>query len=435
MNSDSRDSHAAQGFYNDVRGSHGHDRPHSGCPTRAATPDTRLAERFLNVVHLGKYYPPSPGGIESHTRTLAQAQAALGAGVTVVVINHAAPDGRDATFDRFTRTLAAEEMDGPVRVVRVGRWANVAKLDVAPGLLAAIRNEARRRPSVWHLHAPNVTTMLALAALPRLGPLVVTHHSDIVRQRVLKYAVRPLETLTYRRAARVVPTSPRYADGSPLLRAFASKLAVLPLGIDLTPFQTPSAAAVGLADELRRRHPGPLWVSVGRLIYYKGLHVAFDALRTVPGTLVVIGTGPLEGEWKAKAAELGVADRVAWLGSASADQLTGAYRAAAGLWFPSVARSEGFGLVQVEAMASGCPVINTAVPGSGVAWVCRHEHEGLTVPMNDAPAFASAANRFLTEPGLRDRLAANGRARAAAEFDWRVMGERSLAIYRDAVRR
>ena len=82
------------------------------------------------------------------------------------------------------------------------------------------------------------------------------------------------------------------------------------------------------------------------------------------------------------------------------------------------------------ARAAGCPVVNTAIPGSGVAWVCRHESEGLTVPMNDASTFGAAAKRLLAEPGLRERLAAAGRERAAAEFDWRVMGARSLDAYR-----
>src|SRR5262245_25407167 len=151
----------------------------------------RLAERCplskpLRVVHLGKYYPPSPGGIEGHTQTLARAQAALGADVRVLVVNHAAADGRDATFDRFTRTSDAEETDCRVRVTRVGRWASLAKLDIAPGLLGAVRRLARERPDVWHLHAPNVTMMLAVLANSRIRPLVITHHSDIVRQRVLK---------------------------------------------------------------------------------------------------------------------------------------------------------------------------------------------------------------------------------------------------------
>jgi rhamnosyl/mannosyltransferase len=81
-------------------------------------------------------------------------------------------------------------------------------------------------------------------------------------------------------------------------------------------------------------------------------------------------------------------------------------------------------------MAGGCPVINTAIPHSGVSWVSRHDVEGLTVAVDDPAALADAANRLVREPGLRDRLAAAARRRAEAEFDHRVMAERSLEVYR-----
>ena len=80
-------------------------------------------------------------------------------------------------------------------------------------------------------------------------------------------------------------------------------------------------------------------------------------------------------------------------------------------------------------MACGCPVINTAIPHSGVPWVSLHEQTGLTVPVNDPIALADAAQRLLNEPGLRDRLAAGARRRVVAEFDHRVMAQRSLDIY------
>jgi glycosyltransferase involved in cell wall biosynthesis len=386
----------------------------------------------LRVVHLGKYYPPSPGGIEGHPQTLARAQSALGADVRVLVVNHAAVDGRDATFDRLTRTPDAEETDGPVRVTRVGRWASLAKLDIAPGLPGAMRRLAREQPDVWHLHTPNITMMLAVLANSRIRPLVITHHSDIVRQRVLKYAVRPIESAVYRRAVRVLSDSPDYIAGSPILQRQIAKVDVLALGIDAAPFRDLSPNALAYARELQNRYGSPLWLCVGRLIYYKGHTVALAALREVQGTLLIIGTGPMESELRRKASELGVADRVVFHGPATDDQLAGAYRAATALCFPSTARSEGFGLVQVEAMASGCPVINTAITGSGVPWVCRHEQEGLTVPVNDSAALAAAAGRLLADPGLRERLAEAGRQRARDEFDYRVMAAKSLEIYRSA---
>jgi rhamnosyl/mannosyltransferase len=145
--------------------------------------------------------------------------------------------------------------------------------------------------------------------------------------------------------------------------------------------------------------------------------------------LLIIGTGPLEKELKNQAKQLGVEHRIVWLGRVSADELTGAYRAATALWFPSNVRSEGFGLVQIEAMASGCPVINANIVCSGVPWVSRHEKEGLTIPINDPVALAQAAKRLLNEPNLRDRLAKASRDRACKEFDHLTMAQRSFEIY------
>jgi rhamnosyl/mannosyltransferase len=167
------------------------------------------------------------------------------------------------------------------------------------------------------------------------------------------------------------------------------------------------------------------------MVYYKGFHTAIRALRHVPGTLMLVGDGPERPALEAEAQRLGLANRVVFLGFLPrARDLVPYYLAADAFWLTSNARSEAFGLVQVEAMASGCPVLNTAIPHSGVGWVSPHEETGLTVPVNDPQAFAAAARRLWNEPGLRARLAAGARRRASVEFDHRVMAERSLTVYR-----
>jgi len=320
-----------------------------------------------------------------------------------------------------------------VQVYRVGRVANVSKLDVTPGLPGLLRKLLRDPPDVWHLQTPNVTMLLALAMLPAIRPLVVTHHSDMIRQKVLKYAVLPVEYRVYSRAVKLLSDSPPYIDGSPSLMKFFSKVESLPLGLDLLPFQAPSASVLAYAKSLRQQYPGPIWLCVGRLIYYKALEFALQALKDVPGTLIVVGTGPMEAKWKRLAQDLGVSHRVVWQGRTPVDELVGLYHTATALWFPSNARSEGYGLVQVEAMAAGCPVINANIPHSGVPWVSRHEQTGLTVPIDDPAAFAAAARRLLDEPGLRERFSAEARRQAVERFDHRVMAEASLAIYRSVI--
>jgi rhamnosyl/mannosyltransferase len=370
--------------------------------------------RPLRICHLGKYYPPAPGGIETHVRTLARAQAELGASVTVFCFQHEpAPTTR--------------EHDDEVEVVRFRRLASVAKLDVSPALCRAL---ARVRADVIHMQAPNPAGVLAvLTARPRL-PLVVTYQSDVVRQKLLAALFQPLERLFYRKVRLILSTSPTYATGSRFLADYRDRLTVLPMGIDLGPYQHPSAAHQDAARGLRARYPGPLWLACGRLVYYKGLGTAVRALRHTPGTLLVVGDGPEQPALQAEALRLGVRDRVVFVGAVPYQEIVPYYLAAEAFWFPSNARSEAFGLVQVEAMACGCPVLNTALPGSGVSWVSRHEETGLTVPVNDPGAFAAAALRLLREPGLRTRLAAAGRARSRREFDHRVMAERSLSLYR-----
>ncbi len=155
----------------------------------------------LQVCHLGKYYPPAPGGIETHTRTLARAQAELGMGVRVYCVNH-----------REGPTVV--EADGPVALTRFGRAGSAMKLDFCPGLLSKLR---RVDADILHLHVPNPTMILALLCARPRQPVVVTYHSDVIHQKP-----RGCSTAAYRRVRAILPTSPVYFEGSPFLKEYAT---------------------------------------------------------------------------------------------------------------------------------------------------------------------------------------------------------------------
>ncbi len=367
----------------------------------------------LRVCHLGKFYPPSRGGIETHVHTLLHAQVRQGLAPSLICMQHEAGP-------------TTHENDGTIPITRVGRRGTVAKLDYCPGLVTLLQGV---EADLFHLHVPNPTMILGLLMAHSKLPIVVTYHSDHVKQRIRGLLFRPFERRLFNKVGAIAPTSPAYLEGSTLLAEYRVRVRPVPLGLDLTPYLQPSELALQRGRAIQAEYPGPIWLALGRLVYYKGLHVAIAALKQTPGTLLIIGDGPERERLAEQAKRTGVSDRVRFLGSVADEEIAPHYLAATAFWFPSNARSEAFGLVQVEAMAAGCPVINADIPHSGVAWVCRHEESGLTVPIEDAAALAGAAKRLLDEPGLRERLAAGGRARAQADFDQDVMAARILEIY------
>ncbi|WP_199328574.1 glycosyltransferase [Anabaena azotica] len=379
------------------------------------------------IIHLSKYYPPDRGGIETHVQILAQTQAALGAKVHVVCVN-----GFDKEGNLSTKTKTVNEIDGDVNITRLGRLGSFARFDICPELPKKLYQLVKEPNTLLHLHTPNPTMLIALTTLHKRVPLVITHHSDVIKQKVLKYGLRPFEHLIYSQSSRVLTTSFPYIEGSKFLQLYRHKLSYLPLGLPSSNYVQPNQIALTFSSSLKEKYQGPIWLAVGRLVYYKALHIAIEALSRVPGTLIVVGVGSLKQELKALAQKLGVDDRIVWLGRLSEDELVGAYHAATALWFPSNIRSEGFGLVQVEAMASGCPVINANIPGSGVPWVSRHEQEGLTVAINDPIALAKAAKRLLDEPGLRNRLVISSRKRSEY-FNHVTMAQRSFEFYEEVL--
>jgi len=389
----------------------------------------------LRVCHLGKFYPPAAGGIESHLQTLAQAQARLGMMVDVLCVNHRDRRGADVTWRAFARTRTVREQEGQVRLLRLGRHASLARLDCCLGLPRRLWRLSPDHYDLLHVHVPNPTMVLGLILCRPRVPWVISYHSDVIRQKALLFLQRPFENWVFRRARAIFAASPPYLAGSSYLQRFADKVAINPYGIDLAAFVHPSAAARQAAERFRAAYGQPLWLAIGRLVYYKGLANAVRALTQVPGRLMVVGDGPLRGELQRQAQAAGLAHRIEWHAGLSRDELIGAYLAATALWFPSNARSEAFGIVQIEAMACGTPVINTAIPGSGVAWVSRDGESGLTVPVDDWKALAQAANRLSCDAKLRERLSARARQRAIQEFDAERMAQRTQQVYRHALTR
>jgi glycosyltransferase involved in cell wall biosynthesis len=372
-----------------------------------ATAPVKIGSRSFKVLHVGKFYPPHMGGMETHLQALC-GELQKSVALRVIV----------ASDDRSE----AQEILSGVPVDRVPTRLMLASTPLCPGMVARIRNSDSE---IVHLHFPNPMAVLAYLASGHTGRLVVTYHSDMVRQRFLGAMFEPLLHLALRRSSAIIVTSPNYLDTSTVLARHKSKCEVIPLGIPLQEFGLHEAK--NLAD-VRERYGDRIVVSVGRLVYYKGFEYLIRAMQNVRGTLLIVGEGPLRRKLSKLASDLGMADRVIFMGRIDHPLLVSCYHAAKVFVMPSIQRSEAFGLVQVEAMAAGLAVVNTQLD-SGVPYVSLDQQTGLTVPPRDPAALAAALNRLLDDDSARAAFGRAGRLRAEQEFSVDVMAARTLSLY------
>jgi len=365
----------------------------------------------LKVLHVGKFYPPHPGGMESHLRTLSEE---LSKTIDVEVL---------VASDRWRTERSTH---GRVELVRLATALMLHGTPIVPSLARAMR---QARPDMVHLHFPN--PMAALACLmSRLDvPIVVTWHSDVVRQRRAAAVFAPLLSLLLQRCAAIIVASAAYIETSPVLRSRRKLCRVIPYGIRAEAYENADTARVA---QLRRRFGKRLVLAVGRLVYYKGFEHLVRAMADVRATVLIAGDGPLRAALSAEAARLGVGDRVVLLGRVDDAELKACYHACDVFALPSVERSEAFGIVQLEAMACGRPVVNTWL-NSGVPHVSLDGLTGLTVPPGDPKALATALSALLGDPARRAAMGAAARQRVREEFSAELMARRTLEVYREVV--
>jgi len=328
-------------------------------------------------------------------------------------------------------TCAVAAVSGPgrtdvvdgVQVRRARSFGVFLSQPVAPGFPAIVRRTAA---DILHLHHPNPLGDLAALADAR-RPLVVTQHSDVVRQRLLWPLYGPLVRRVFAGARFVAIGSEQLLRTSRELQGFEKKARVIPFGIDPTRLDA-TPAVVERAAALRSTWGGgPVVLTVGRMVGYKGFDVLLRAARGLRATVVLVGTGPLEAGLRASAPP-----NVRFTGRISEEELVACYHAADVFCLPSVTIAEAFGIVLLEAMACGLPLVTTALP-TGVSAVNRDGVTGLIVPPRDAGALRDALATSVADDQRRAEMGAAARRVLQTEYTAALMAERYLSLYREAL--
>jgi len=368
----------------------------------------------MKVVHVFKdYYPPTTGGIEQHMHVLCTGMARH-VDVTVLVPSR-------------SRRRLEERLDG-VRVIRVPELGRYFSAAFCPSMPAELR---RLSPDLVHLHFPNPTGDLAYLLSGRRPPVVMTYHADVIKRSHLLRLYRPVFERLAPRIRRFVTSSDEYLASSLFLAPHRERCCVIPFGVDVDAF-TLGLCEVDRVETLRQRHGARIVLFLGVLRYYKGLEVLVRAMAQVSGRLLVAGRGPQRAALEALTRELGLTERVTFLGEVSDSERRCLLHACDVFALPSVDRSEAFGISQLEAMACGKPVVSSDLP-TGVRLVNQAGVTGILVPPGNPDALAGAVNTLLEDEALRASFGKAARLRVDQEFTAERMIARTLDVYREAL--
>lgn len=337
---------------------------------------------IMRVLHWSQLFPPSKGGIEAVAWELLVGTKKLGCAVDVLC----STDEVKSSYVVFEESI-------------IYYCSSLVKYAGVYFSLACIKQWFRLRNSydIVHVHLPHPLANLGLFWGHTDAKIVVHWHSDIVRQKKLKFLYQPLQNWLLKRADAIVATSPPYVVSSRDLENVKDKVFVIPIGIDSSRLKSDDEEV----RKIRERFPNKFIIfSLGRHVYYKGFSWLIQAMALLSDDYVLLlgGQGPLTETLELQAEKLGVTDRVVFLGKISDGSLGSYYASCDVFCLPSVERSEAFGVVQLEAMSFGKPVVSTSIPGSGVGWVNKDGVSGRVIPPRDADALARAIQDLAVHP-------------------------------------
>lgn len=367
----------------------------------------------MKILQLGKFYPIR-GGVEKVMYDLMTGLSAMGVHCDMLC----AACEKEEVGDR--------DINERAKLMCMRAFAKVKATMISPAMIFRMRR-IRKDYDVVHVHHPDPMACLALWLSGYKGKVALHWHSDILKQKKLLKLYKPLQSWLIKRADKIIGTSPVYLQASPWLKDVQDKTVCLPIGI--VPLDVDLEGAARLREEYKGKK---IIFSLGRLVPYKGCKYLIDSARYLDDSYVILigGGGPLKGNLKEQIAESDLQDKVKLLGFLSDSEVSAYFGACDLFCMSSVYATEAFGIVQIEAMSAGKPVVATKIPGSGVSWVNKHKDSGVNVKPKDSKALAIAFKHILESPDTYSAYSEQASQRYWTMFTKAKMIEKCIEIYK-----
>ncbi|MBF7729003.1 glycosyltransferase family 4 protein [Pseudomonas sp. N040] len=366
----------------------------------------------MRVLHFFKtYLPETMGGIEQVIFQLCQSTLPFGIHSEVLTLS---VDPQPADVQVADHLVHRARLD-----------LQLASTGFSWSLLRQFRELAEQADLIhYHFPWPFMDLLHFLARIDK--PVVVTYHSDIIRQQLLLRLYSPLMHRFLGAADRIVAASPNYLETSSVLQRYRDKTVVIPYGLDRNSYVEPGSQCISAWEQRFGRR---FFLFVGVMRYYKGLHILLEAARLTGYPVVIVGAGPLEDELRSQAARLG-ADNVHFLGRLGDEDKVALLKLCTAIVFPSHLRSEAFGISLLEGAMFGKPMISSEI-GTGTSYINIQGETGLVVPPSDPQAFAAAMRQLWEAPELAGQMGRLALQRYQQLFTAERMGRQMAELYRE----
>lgn len=370
----------------------------------------------IRVLEVNKLYYPVTGGIE---RLVQQISEGLNKRVNLKVLVCQ------------KKGFGLREHVNGVDVIRAGSAGVLFSLPISLSFILKLRKMSKEI-DIIHFHVPFPLGDLACLLSDFKGKVVVSWHSDIVRQKKIMKFYKPLMKKFLERADIILVATQGHIDGSDYLPEYREKCRIVPYGIEPHIEKLSDLYIEGSAKKsFDVGKEATKFLFIGRLVYYKGCEVLVEAFSQVKNAeLWLVGTGPLEESLREKVDALGLSERVVFRGSISDDEMVECIHSCDALVLPSIIKSEAFGLVQLEAMVFEKPVINTNLP-SGVPHVSIDKETGLTVEPGSVKQLAVAMQWLVDHEDERKIMGKKGRQRVKKYFTTADMLDNIEKLYKE----
>ena len=351
---------------------------------------------MAKILHISKYYYPYYGGIEDVAQT---------------IVRELKPFHTQKIICFNDRNITETDIVEDVEVYRIATVGTFFSQPIPKGYHTALKKLIKEfKPDYIHLHMPNPVVTLFLLNMDLSGIKLYIHwHADISGQKLLYSLYKDYENKLLLRADKIIATSQIYLEHSEPLRNFPYKSVIVPNTINEQKF-TDKADDADKIEQIRKLYSNKkILFFIGRHVPYKGIEYLIECEKFVDDdcVFVVAGKGPLTKRLKTQAAH---SDRIKFIGKISDEELRLYLKASYLFLFPSINRSEAFGVALAEALYCGLPAVSFYIEGSGVTWVNKNNYSGVVVKNFDKQAFARTINELLKKEDLRAELSRNAKS-------------------------